>query len=268
MIVISVDGLRWDKSVEFLQDIFPCQTMKKIKNNVQRFTQHPGIGQPTVIGLVTMWSGIKPNNFHSNLMHHINPKYNYNIPYEFKTKDGNDMDLIWHHFPKGYFMTNTWGINPMCNNERFFQHMNNLPCEIRPSDELGFWRDISVLDYDLYWFHCTYVEYGYIKHGPYQQGENPVVKQYREWRTDKEFKKKVYEFNLKRFRFMVDMLNDICPEEKVVITSDHGTGLEEPVPSWAISDIPVIVNRKDIDLNDINFQWDIKKLLLRLENEK
>jgi len=266
MIVITMDGLRWDKAEEFLQDIFPNQSMRMIKNTVQYYTNHPGIGQPTVVGLTTMWSGVKPKMFHENLMHHIDPKYNQNVPYEFKLKNNKKMDLIWDHFDKGYLLTNAWGPNPMCNGEQFFSHMDNLPCERRPSDELGFWRDIVTLDYDLYWFHSTYIEYGYIKHGPYQQGRNPGIKPYSEWRKDKDFKRSVYEFGLKRFRFMIDMLNDMT-DDIVVISSDHGTGLSYDIKPSDVDEIPVIVNR-DVDLSDINYQWDFKNLLLKLKDMK
>jgi len=266
MIVITLDGLRWDTAEKYLKNIFQKQSMRMIKNNVQYYTNEPGKGQPTTVGLVTLWSGLKPNQFHENLMHHIDPIYNKNMPYEFFDKDGKPMDLIWNYFNKRYFLCNAWGPNPMLNGELFFTHMNNLPAERRPSDELGFWRDIATLDYDLYWFHCTYLEYGYIKHGPYQQGLNPVVKEYKDWRHDKPFKKQVHEFAIKRFKFMINMLNDMT-DDVVVITSDHGTGLDNQIKQEDLDEIPVIVNR-DVDLSDINYQWDMKKLLLRLKDEK
>ena len=264
MIIITLDGLRHDYAEEYLKDIFPVESRKKIKNTVQYHTNTPGKGQPTVVGLVSMWSGVRPKYFHENLMHHIDPKYNQNIPYEFKLNNDKPMDLIWDHFKKGYLLTNAWGPNPMCNNEQCFAHMDNLPCNRRPCDELGFWRDIATLDYDLYWFHCTYIEYGFIKHGPYEQGRNPVVRPYSEWRRDKDFKKQVYTFSLKRFRFMIDMLNSMT-DDIIIITSDHGTGLDYNMKQEDIDDIPVIVNR-DVDLSDINFQWDIKRLILRLKD--
>ena len=268
MIVVSLDGLRYDYAHKYLQNLFPEQSMKMIRNTVRTWTSTPGMGQPTVVGLVSLWSGERPKNFHPNLLHHIDPKYNKNIPYEFKTKDGKDMDLIWNHIDKGYFLCNAWGKNPYANDEKFFVHMDNLPAELRPTDELGFWRDVVTLDYDLYWYHCTIMEYGFIKHGPYEQGRNPVAIPYQEWRKDKEFKRKVYMFGLNRFRFMMEMLQDMCPNETIIVTSDHGTGLEIPIPASAIDEIPIIVNRK-IDLDKINYQWDVKGLLLKInENEK
>lgn len=263
MIVITLDGLRWDMADKHLRDIFPNQSMRMIKNTVRVHTATPGQGQPTVVGLVSLWSGVRPKLFDSNLLYHIDPKYNKNIPYEFITKNGAYMDLVWDHFDKNYFLCNAWGPNPMANYEKFFVHMDNVPAELRPTDELGFWRDIATLDYDLYWYHCTMMEYGFIKHGPYEQGRNPVAKPYHEWRKDKPFKKKVYEFGIKRFRFMMDMLQDMT-DEVIIITSDHGTGLEMPVPAEAIDNIPIIVNR-NVDLSDINYQWDVKKLILRLK---
>lgn len=266
MIVITLDGLRWDFAHEYLKDIFPKQSMRMIKNNVQYYTNVPGKGQPTTVGLVTMWSGLQPKYFHENLMHHIDPIYNQNIPYEYLDIDGKPMDLVWDHFKKNYLLINAWGPNPMVNNEKFFNHMDKVPAELRPTDELGFWRDIVTLDYDLYWFHCTYVEYGYIKQGPYQQGINPVVREYKDWRHDKEFKRNVYTFAIKRFKFMMNMLNDMT-DDVVIITSDHGTGLDNQIKPEDLDEIPIIVNR-DVDLSDINYQWDMKKLILRLKDEK
>ena len=111
------------------------------------------------------------------------------------------------------------------------------------------------------------MEYGFIKHGPYEQGRNPVAIPYQEWRKDKPFKKKVYMFGLNRFKFMMEMLQDMCPDETIIVTADHGTGLEVPVPFCAIDECPIIVN-DEVDLSDINFQWDVKKLLLELIDEE
>ena len=42
--------------------------------------------------------------------------------------------------------------------------------------------------------------------------------------------------------------------------------MDPPLTPEQIDDIPIIVNR-NVNLDDINYQWDIKKLILRLKNE-
>ena len=68
-----------------------------------------------------------------------------------------------------------------------------------------------------------------------------------------------------RYKQIIRYLQEMRPNETIVISSDHGTWTEPNYSDDQIDEIPLIVNR-DIDLDDIRFQWDIKKLLLRLKD--
>jgi phosphopentomutase len=71
-----------------------------------------------------------------------------------------------------------------------------------------------------------------------------------------------------RYKYVIQhIINEMIKDQIVVVTADHGTGLVDPVTPEQIDEIPLIVNRQ-VDLSDINYQWDVKKLILRLHEEE
>ena len=63
---------------------------------------------------------------------------------------------------------------------------------------------------------------------------------------------------------VIRYIQEMNPNETIIISSDHGTWTDMPYDDRQIDEIPIIVNRK-VDLSDIKYQWDIKKLILRLK---
>ena len=265
MIVISIDGLPYSFAKKYLSDTFKVQTMKSIKSNVIKYTNTPDKGQPTLVGLTCLWTGENPRVFDKNLMCQINPKYNQNYPVKLIKKNGDKMDCIFEHFNISKFYSTTWGPNPLANNEIYFKHFTEIPnLELLPTEENTMLYELTK-PYDLIWWHTGTTISGSLRYGPYEQGEHPLIKPYREWRKDKSFKEIVWTLAVRRFKYLMqcieDMTNDI-----IIVTTDHGTLLSD-LNQNDLYNIPVIVNR-DVNLDDVNYQWDIKNLLLRLKNEK
>ena len=102
--------------------------------------------------------------------------------------------------------------------------------------------------------------------GPYEMGRIPSLIQYDTIRKDKNLKRKVYEFGIKRYKEVIRYIEELSGNQTILITSDHGTWVDLPYDDTQIDEIPIIVNR-EIDLSDTNFQWNVKELILRLKNE-
>ena len=269
MIIVTVDGMNWKTAKELYSDLFPEQSMRMIKCNVREFTQvplRPGgpIAGPTAVGLTCLWSGEKIRNFHPSI---FESKYEEgNKPYEYKTLDGKPMDMVWDHFKNGKFYMKHQGPNWQDNYKELFQHYYGIKAKRCPSDELCIFSETAKKDYDLFWIHSAIIKGGVFMPGCYEQGRIPTLLPYDEIRKNKPFKKYVYMFSIRRYKEVIRYLQDIVPDETFVISSDHGTMTEIPFTPEQIDDIPIIVNRK-VDLSDIKYQWDFKKLILRLKNE-
>ena len=225
------------------------------------FTNTPEGGQPTFVGLTCMWSGVKPKEFDENLF----ARHKDNRPFKWIKKDGTKMDLIWDYFEKPKFQARYQGPNPYCNGEEYFKYNQSLENVKRcPTEELCIFSEVHKKDYDFFWHHSSIIKSGVFLPGPYDQGRIPSLIPYDIIRKDKELKRKVYIFGITRYREVIRYIQDMT-DEIIVVSSDHGTMVDKPFTPDQIDEIPVIVNRKNIDMSDINFQWDFKKLILRLK---
>jgi hypothetical protein len=135
-----------------------------------------------------------------------------------------------------------------------------------PCEELSIFSEVAKNDWDLFWIHTSIVKTGVLSIGPYEMGRHPAIIPYDEIRKDKQFKKEVFLIGVKRYREVCKYLLNIRPDEIIVISSDHGTWTDIPYSDDQIDEIPVIVNR-NIDLSNVNYQWDIKMLLLELQKK-
>ena len=267
MIVITVDGLNWKYAKELYKDIFPEQSMRKIKTNVRMYTNSPlfaggPTAGPTAVGLACMWSGEKIRNFDKNI---LMAKYEEdNKPYNYIKRNGDKMDMVWDHFEKGKFYIKHQGPNWMDNHKELMLHYSGINARRCPSDELCIFSEAAKRDYDLFWIHSAIIKGGVMMTGCYEQGRIPTLMQYDVIRKDKVFKKEVYIFSIKRYVEVIKYLLDICPDETFVISADHGTMTDIPFTPDQVDEIPIIVNRK-MDLSKYNYQWDFKQLILDLK---
>ena len=71
---------------------------------------------------------------------------------------------------------------------------------------------------------------------------------------------------IRRFGYLLHCIEQMT-NDVIIVCSDHGTNLGGEDPAKVIDELPLIVNR-EIDLSKINYQWDIKSLILKLKDEK
>lgn len=262
MIVVTIDGLNWRAAKEIFPKTFPEQSMKMIRCSVRPLTDPYGFNA-TPPGLVTLWSGESTKNLHSNI---FRKSFELNTPIDFLDKDNTPLDLVWHHFKRGKLYEKVIGPNPYHNNEEYwkhYQHLKEIGVRFVPSEELCIFSEAHKEDYDLFWIHSSIVKGAVFFPGPYEHGRIPSLRPYDEIRKDKALKKEVFMMGVRRYREVLRYLADIRPDQTIVLCSDHGTLVDLPFTEDQIDEIPILVNR-DIDLSDINYQWDVKKLLLRL----
>jgi hypothetical protein len=271
MIVIGIDGINWEIAEKWLKDLFPIQTMKMIKCNVREFSDTPEKGQPTVLGLACSWAGEKIKKFDSNIYNRLNPvnktqeEDNYAIRYI--DADGKDLDLIFNHFKRNKIFVSGHGPNPHCDMKEHFIYFSKVPNAFEmPSEEMAFFYEVWKDDWDLFWFHTSICKTAGPWPGPYEQGKVPSLIPYDIIRKDKELKKKVFEFGVMRMKYIIKCVHEMRPNDIIVVTTDHGSNLDTTYKQESIDDIFILVN-KDINMDDINFQWDVKKLLLRLKSQ-
>lgn len=262
MILVTVDGLNWEYAQRYYDDIFPEQSMKMIRNNVRTFN-----AGPTGIGLTCLWSGEKIKNFHNNLF--MNMTEEDNKPKKFLKKNKESMDLIWQHFNNTKYYEKSVGPSPYDNNKEYWKQYDELKkfgVRFCKCEELSIFTEVAKQDYDFFHIHSAIIKFGTFSCGPYEQGRNPGLLTYDEIRHNKSLKKKVYEFGIRRYVEVIKYLQQLAkPNELFIISSDHGTMVDLPFTSEQIDEIPIIVNRK-INMDDIKFQWDVKKLILRLRD--
>ncbi len=261
LICITIDGLNWKYAKKYYSDLFPEQSMKMIKTNVRYFSHR---GNPTTLGLGCLWSGKKIKTFHDNMYYHVSEE---NRPVEWKLKNDENMDLIFSYFKSPKFYEKVAGPSPYHNYETYNQEYENVPVKKVDCEEYCIFSEVAKQDYDLFWIHTSIIKTGVMMPGPYEQGRIPSVIPYDVVRKDKPLKKKIYEFGIQRYAQAIKYLMELAkPNELFIISSDHGTlvDTDEGLPPQ-IDDIPLIVNR-DINLDDIRGQWEVKKLLLRLKN--
>ena len=262
MIVISIDGLNYKVAKELLSDIFPKQSMRMIECNVRQLTMPYGFNA-TPPGLVTLWSGMITNKLHPNI---FRKSFEDGSLIEFKDRRGNDLDMVWNHFDRCKFYEKCVGPNPYDDNKEYWNHYHNLKklnVKFMPSEELCIFSESVKNDYDLMWIHSSIVKGAVFFPGPYEQGRLPSLIEYDKIRKDKPLKKAVYIMGIRRYKQAIRYIQDMNPDETILITSDHGTMVDLPFTTTQIDEIPVIVNR-DVDLTDIQYQCDIKKLILGL----
>lgn len=265
MILITVDGLNHLYAQKYYNNIFPKQSIKMIKNNVRMFAP----AGPTGLGLACLWSGEKIKNFDRNLFMNMTEEDNH--PKKFIKKDGKPMDLIWHHFKNTKYYEKSVGPSPYDDNREYWKQydkLKELGVKFCPCEELSIFSEIAKQDYDFFHIHSAIIKFGTFSCGPYEQGRNPGLLTYDEIRHNKALKKKVYEFGIRRYVEVIKYLQQLTkPDELFVISSDHGTMVDLPFTPNQIDDIPIIINRK-VNLSDIKYQWNVKRLLLRLKDGK
>lgn len=262
MIIITIDGLNWRVANEIYQNLFPEQSMKKILCNVRALTQ-PYQVNATPPGLVTLWSGVNTKYLHKNI---FRKSFEDNTPIEFLNKDGETLDLIWSHFKRSKLYEKVIGPNPYANDTEYWVHYHNLKklgVKFVSSEELCIFSEVAKKDYDLFWIHSSIVKGGVPFPGPYENTRIPSLISYDIIRKDKKLKRDVYVMGVKRYKEIIKYLLEINPDEIIVICSDHGTMTDIPMSDDQIDEIPIIVNRK-VDLSNINYQWDVKNLILSL----
>ena len=263
MIVISIDGLNWKYAQKYMSNIFPTQSSKLIKNNVRLFSDN---SNPTTIGLGCLWSGVNIKKFDKNIFYFVSDE---NRPINWIDRDGNPLDLIFNHFKDPKFYEKVAGPSPYNNYETYNKEYENVPAKKVESEEYCIFTETAKKDYELFWIHTSIIKTGVLMPGPYEQGRIPSLLQYDVIRKDKDLKKKVYEFGIMRYSQVIKYLQELAnPNEIFVITSDHGTLVDKNEPlEPQIDDIPIIINRK-VDLSDINVQWQVKDLLLKVRDDE
>ena len=179
MIVITVDGLNWRAAEKFYKDLFPVQSMKKIYNNVRRFSHK---GNPTTLGLGCLWSGEPISKFHENLYYKVSEE---NRAVEWKLKNGQPMDLIFNHFSSPKFYEKVAGPSPYHNFETYQHEYDNVPAKKVECEEYCIFLETAKRDYDLFWIHTSIIKTGVMMPGPYEQGRIPSVIPYDVIRNNK-----------------------------------------------------------------------------------
>ena len=271
MIVITIDGVNWEVASKMLHDLFPKQTMKMIKCNVREYSDTPEKGQPTVLGLACLWSGKRIKFFHSNIFNRVNPvnKNQEEDNYAIKYIDANEepLDLVFNHFGRCKTFISGHGPNPHCNMQEYFKFFSEIPnCKELPCEEMSLLYEVAKKDWDLFWIHTSICKTANPWPGPYEQGRVPSLIPYDIIRKDKQLKRKVFEFGIMRMKYIIRCIQEMCPGETIVTSSDHGSNLDIQFKPESIDEIFVIINR-EIDLAKYEFQWDIKNLLLEVRNE-
>jgi len=263
MIVITGDGLRWDYAQKYLSDVFKEQTMKMIKCDVRMFSQTKEQASPTMSGLTCMWGGLRTKMFYK-------PRYGRmdedatNEPLEFVDNKGNEIDSIFNYFDKCRMLYAACGENPYNDNKIYYKQLSEIKnLEMCPSEEFGLFMEL-MKPYDIFWYHSDFAKRGIFVPGAINATPNPVAIPFSTFRHDKQKKREVYEFMMKRFRYLLYCIEEMT-DDIIVVSADHGTSFGNESLEDSIDSIPLIVNRK-VDLSDIRFQWDIKKLLLRLKS--
>jgi len=268
MIVVTIDGVNYETATDLLSDLFKVQSMTKIKCDVRPWSDSPEKGQPTILGLSCMWTGERIRNFSRNMHARVNKKYNENWNLDFKDRNGENMDTIFDHFKNVKLFVTQQGTNPYKNNEVWFKHFDNIRnTTLLPSEELSIFPTFYKKDYDLFWLHTGIVKMGVFQHGPYEQGRMPACIPFDQIRKDKSFKRRVHYFAVNRYKFVIQECFVPFTDDIIVVSSDHGSGLHDQFDYKEVDEIFVIVNRK-VDLSDIKYQWDIKKLILRLKEQE
>jgi len=269
MIIVSIDGVNFNLASKMLTDIFPEQTMKKIHCDVRRYSDTPEKGQPTTLGLACMWSGDRIRNLDKNIFNRLNPvnktqeEDNYAINYI--DRNGKPLDLVFNHFDRCKLFISGHGQNPHCDMKEHFIFFSEVPnAREVPCEELAVPFEVCKDDYDLFWIHTSVVKTATAWPGPYEQGRIPSLIPYDTIRKDRELKKKVFEFGVMRYKYLIRCMQEAKPNDIIIVTTDHGSMIDEPFTPNQIDDIFVIVNRK-INLDDTRFQWDVKSLILRLK---
>jgi hypothetical protein len=258
MIIVTIDGLCYEYAKKLLSDVFPKQSMTKIKCDVRRYSSR-GQGNPTTLGLGCLWSGRRIREFDKNMFYKVSDE---NRPVEWKLKNGKDLDLIFNHFKNPKFYEKVAGPSPYHNYETYQKEYNNIPAKKVECEEYCIFNETAKRDYDLFWIHTSIIKTGVLMPGPYEQGRIPSVIPYDKIRRDKPLKKKVYEFGINRYKQAIKYLQELAePNETFIISSDHGTMVDVPFNPKQIDEIPLIIN-KDIDLKNINYQWDLKDFIL------
>ena len=162
-----------------------------------------------------------------------------------------------------------FGPNPYANNKEIWKHfdrLKDLGVKFCPSEELCIFNEASKNDYDLFWIHSSIVKGAVFFPGAYEGGRIPSIMPYDEIRKDKNLKREIYRFGIKRYKQVIKYIQEMKPNETIIICSDHGTLTHTPFTPEQIDEIPLIINKK-INIDDINYQWDVKKLILDLKNE-
>lgn len=270
MIIVGIDGVCWDLAKEMLSDLFPKQSMRKIKCNVRSFTNTPLGGQPTVVGLACMWSGELIKNFDENIFCRLNPvdktQAEDNYPIRYIRKDGTPMDLVFNYFDRCKIFVTGHGPNPHHGMDEHFKFFSEVPnAKEIPCEEMAVLYEVHKDDWDLFNIHTSVCKSGVTTPGPYEQGRIPSLVPYDEIRKNKPLKELVFRFGIMRYKYMIQCMQEMRPDDIIIVTTDHGALIKPPYTLDQVDDIFVIVNREDIDLSDINFQWDMKKLILRLK---
>jgi len=250
MIIVTIDGLNWEYAKKYLSDMFPTQSMKKIRCNVRSYSSQ-GQGNPTTLGLGCLWSGKQIKTFHKDLWYKVSEE---NRAVEWKLKNGENMELIFSHFKNPKFYEKVAGPSPYHNYETYQKEYDNVPAKKVECEEYCIFSETAKRDYDLFWIHTSIIKTGVMMPGPYEQGRLPSVIQYDIIRKDKPLKKKVYEFGIMRYKQVIKYPQELAnPDETFIISSDHGTWVDIPYTHEQIDEIPIIINR-DIDLSKIRYQ--------------
>lgn len=263
MIVVSIDGLNWKYAKDILKDTFKEQSMRMIKCDVRPFSMR-GVSA-TPIGLTCLWSGERIKRLHPDFFTRFTDKYKTES-FIWEDRNGNPLDLVWDHFDKPKFYEKVVGDSPYAGEQvwKFYHSLEDKGVTRVPCEELCIFVEAFRRDYDLFWIHSSVIKGAVLFPGPYELGRLPSLKLYDDIRKDKVLKKDVYLWGIKRYKEVIRYLEELSGYDTMIITSDHGTLTDLPFTNDQIDDIPVIVNR-DVDLDDIRFQWDIKKLILRLK---
>lgn len=274
MICITIDGLNWDVTKEHFMDLFPNQSIKMIRNNVRVFTNNVQGGSPTPVGLFCLWGGTKIKDFYPKLLARTglikDGIRQENYPIHFIDKNGKKIDSVFNHFNKCKVQIRHSGPCPYKNNENYFQCFTELGDNVTllESEDMAQFREFAIHDWDFLHIHTGIGKIGVLEPGPYEQCRLEAVKEYEEFRKNKPLKRKIWIAGMLRYKYVIQhIINEMIKDQIVVFTADHGTGLVDPVTPEQIDEIPLIVNRQ-VDLSDINYQWDVKKLILRLHEEE
>lgn len=281
MIIITIDGLNWLVAKDYFNDLFEVQSMKKNINNVREFSATVEGGSPTVLGLYCLWSGTPINDFHPDCFARLglikkgHEEENYPIP--FMDKNGNKLDTIFNYFNKCKVQATHNGPCPYLDSwiqkdkyktyDSYFQSFTQLGDNVEqlPSEDLIQFKEFARRDWDLLHIHTGIGKLGILQPGPYEQTRLFTVNKYEEFRKDKPVKRQIWINGIIRYKYVIQhVIDEMIKDQIVVVSADHGTGLWAPVTNDQIDEVPLIVNR-DVDLSDINYQWDIKKLIIRLK---